>query len=240
VALRRRLARSTGLVRALGCGLVLTVGLGAPAVAAADPRISFAIPAQPLVTALEAYSAASGLQVLYDSRLAAGRRSRAVDGMLTPDVALHALLAGTDLIVRYTASHDVIIAAPSAARAADAATPMRDAPVLALDTLHVRAPTDAAAAPARASYRAYGGVIQTAVQGALYRKAETRSGGYKVGMNLWVDASGAVRRAELLGSTGDAKRDAAVLDAVGEIATRRPPPDDLPQPISVQVEVRPR
>jgi hypothetical protein len=48
-------------------------------------------------TALDAYAAATGLQVLYDGALAAGRRSNAVSGVLMPDVALRVLLEETGL-----------------------------------------------------------------------------------------------------------------------------------------------
>ncbi|TXL72998.1 TonB-dependent receptor [Vineibacter terrae] len=62
----------------------------------------FNIPAQPLDSALAAYAAATGVQVLYDSRITSGLRSGGVTGPLAPEEALRRLVAGTGLLVRFT------------------------------------------------------------------------------------------------------------------------------------------
>uniref|UniRef100_UPI0019541826 STN domain-containing protein n=2 Tax=Pseudomonadota TaxID=1224 RepID=UPI0019541826 len=74
-----------------------------------EQRIAFDIPAQPLDAALASYFRATGVQLLYDSALTAGRRSGAVRGNFTPREALRQLLRGTGLIVRYSRANAAIL-----------------------------------------------------------------------------------------------------------------------------------
>jgi TonB family protein len=229
--------------RAIVLGLWLAAAplpLGRTAAAelpAERPPIRFAIAPQSLVSALETYSRVSGVHLLYDSRLADGRRSPGAAGVLDAEAALRSLLVGTDLIAHYTGADDVVL---EPAWTTDAAPPPTGAPVLALETLRVHGPGAALGAPAAGNdYRRYGGVIQAAIQSALRQDAGTRSGAYRIEVRLWVDRAGAVRNSELVGSTGDRERDAAVARVIGGIATAAPPPD-MPQPISVRVAVRPQ
>ncbi|MDB5607895.1 MAG: Secretin/TonB short N-terminal domain protein [Bradyrhizobium sp.] len=62
----------------------------------------FNIPSQPLEVALDAYGAASRLQVLYETALTSGRRSTEVKGVYTQEAALRLLLSGTGLDFDYT------------------------------------------------------------------------------------------------------------------------------------------
>lgn len=64
--------------------------------------IAFDIPAQALDTAIARYFRVTGVQLLYDSALAAGRRSTSVRGRHAAPDALRLLLAGTGLVARYT------------------------------------------------------------------------------------------------------------------------------------------
>lgn len=107
--------RGTAALAALLAGTVLA---GAPAqgqtiaqpgrrggptgVQVAQAGSAFAIPAAPLGAALEVFAAASGVQVLYDSGLTAGRSSPGVSGALASEAALARLLAGTGLRGRFT------------------------------------------------------------------------------------------------------------------------------------------
>ena len=80
------------------------------ALVAATPAISFAqavertyaIPAQPLETALIAYTRQSGVQVGYEASDVAGRTSTTVDGAMSSAAALAQLLAGSGLRARST------------------------------------------------------------------------------------------------------------------------------------------
>ena len=82
--------------------------------AEAPPReMAFAIAAQPLDQALAQYSLDSGLTVLVDSALTAGRHAPAVVGTYTPGDALRKLLAGSPLAIRYASAHSfTLVAAP--------------------------------------------------------------------------------------------------------------------------------
>jgi hypothetical protein len=231
----------------LAAGAVMLAGaaiaVSAPAIAsdAADTQtaaaarapVAFNIPPQPLSAALEAYSETSGVQVLYDSRLAAGRRSAGVAGVLAPELALKTLLAGTDFVVRYTAANDVVLLPASAdgALSGSIAAPV-DAPVLALDTLHVDGATRLGDAP---DYRAYASIVQADIQAFLRRRDDTRSGSYNIGLRLWLDHSGVVQRSEVFRSTGDEHRDAAIARALRDVTISKPPPQQMPQPVSVMI-----
>ena len=73
----------------------------APALAASRNGQRFAIAAQPLDQALADFSVSTGLQMLYDSSLAAGRLSSPVAGEMQPREALALMLAGTGLTARF-------------------------------------------------------------------------------------------------------------------------------------------
>jgi Secretin and TonB N terminus short domain len=201
---------------------------------------TFHIPGQPLDLALQAYSRASGVQVLYESELAAGRRSAPVEGSLTPEAALQALLAGTDLVVRYTSSNAITLSRWSEDR--DPAG--RDFPPshalpnidMTLDPLQVVVPAEAAGDEAR--LHAYGEAVQSDIQNALKRNATTRSGSYRVAVKLWIDAARIVQKTELLQSTGDPQRDIAVSGALRGLVISRAAPPNLPQPVRVVIVVK--
>lgn len=75
--------------------------------------IIFQIPSQPLEAALQAYSQVSGVEVLYESQIAAGLQSAPVEGAFAPEVALRLLLASTDLAVHYNRSNAITLALPA-------------------------------------------------------------------------------------------------------------------------------
>ena len=80
--------------------LAVPLGMTAPAVAQQAPSEAeqdFAIPAGPLAQALQAYSAATGIQLVYSSDLVAGANSPGVTGHMARTEALGRLLAGTGL-----------------------------------------------------------------------------------------------------------------------------------------------
>lgn len=205
----------------------------ATSVGAAKP-IRFDITSQPLVAALEVYSVVTDVQVLYDSRLASGRQSTAVQGMFTPDAALQRLLEGTGLTIQYTSSNDVVLTRPSATSPYTSSSPARG-PVLALDTLHVEAAADAGD---ESDFRAYAGIVQADIQDALHRDSGSRLGSYRIGMKLWVNQSGAIRRAEIVRSTGDPERDLAISRVLREVKISKAPPTGMPQPMAIVIVAR--
>jgi hypothetical protein len=235
-------ARLRGRDLALVILVVLAVGLVQVAAAGRNdkggepPRLTFHIPAQPLASALQAYSEASGVQVLYESRLAIGIRSANLDGELTAEAALQTLLAGTGLTVHYTRSNAITIA-PKAA-SADEPPPrlsLGAAADLALDPLRV-SPTDLV--PDQSDLAEYTAIVQTDIQNVLRRSAKTRSGNYRVGVKLWVAGSRMVERVELFSSTGDRERDAAISDVLHGLAISAAAPANVAQPVRVVITVR--
>lgn len=87
---------------------------------------AISVPAGPLTPALNSLAAQTGLQILFDASIAQGKSTRGVKGTLTPEQALKAVLAGTDVDVRFAGQNRVTLQkAPSVA-----ANPEQDGTVL--------------------------------------------------------------------------------------------------------------
>jgi TonB family protein len=214
------------------CGFLLGACLGI-AVAAMMPAwadangtptsqtapISFDIGAQPLEAALDAYGAASGVQVLYRTSLTAGRHSARVHGVFMPEAALKVLLAGTGLTVRYT-TNDSFTLVPQ---------PVDRSPAMAATYRP----------PDMMRYGDFLGAAQAGVLDVLCRNPETRPGRYRITIKFWVDPAGAVLKTALLASTGDAAHDDAIVDALSHMRVGEAPPADMPQPITMVISARP-
>jgi hemoglobin/transferrin/lactoferrin receptor protein len=113
-------------------------GLGgvdrAMAQAQAAARGALNIPAQPLSSALIAFSRQTGVQIAVSSSVAAGKRSAAVAGPLAPQAALQQLLAGTGLDFRFSSANMASIVSAGATTASTGAAP---AGAIVLDTITV-------------------------------------------------------------------------------------------------------
>lgn len=73
----------------------------------------------------------------------------------------------------------------------------------------------------------------------LARERELRRLDYKARVNLWLTPSGTLARFELVGGTGDAETDQALRAALERFpGTGAPPPEQMPQPLRVQVTNR--
>ncbi|NVO17598.1 MAG: TonB family protein [Rhodoplanes sp.] len=176
--------------------------------------VAFDIPAQPLVSALEAYGIAAGREVVYNGNLAMGRRTTGVKGVFTPETALHILLDGTGLSPRYMAD-DAFVLVPTTA-------------------LPSNLPTNTASPHVVARYY---GRIQGALRQAFCFDAHTRPSDYRVAVSFWIAASGTVSRVEILGSTGDSDLDSAVDDKIRGLPIGAPPPG-FAQPVTLVVAPR--
>lgn len=173
--------------------------------------ITFDLPAQPLVSALESYSIASGWQVIYDADLATGRRSSGVKGSFAPAIALRMLLVGTGLTPQYMAADGVMLVPdPTAA------------------TTRQETPGDAVS-------RGYYGRIQMGLKRAFCADRQIRSGSYRIALGFWIGSSGTVTRAIALGSTGKTDIDEAFNRAVHTLSIGDPPPAGFSQPIVILV-----
>jgi hypothetical protein len=155
-------------------GFVMT-GAPAPAAERADGAgsaapIAFDVAPQPLEAALDAFSSTSNVQVLYETSLTSGRRSARVQGVLTPEAALDAMLAGTGLTAWHTTRDSYSL------------VPQQDAASLGGDD--VGRPL-----PEIARYSHFLGVVQAGFLDALCRSPETRPGRYKIALKFTIGAS---------------------------------------------------
>lgn len=170
----------------------------------------YAIPAQALDAALNAYIKTSGAQVFYETLLTMGRRSSDLAGRFTPETALPILLSGTGLVA-YRTDVDAFVITPSSSHQAG---------------------------PAASTTRPDGrfmAALQSGVLEALCRTPVTRPGGYKIAIELWIAPSGAVQRSALIGSTGDTQRDQMLLGALRGASISMAPPAGFPQPFILAV-----
>jgi protein TonB len=79
----------------------------------------------------------------------------------------------------------------------------------------------------------------SAFQQALAREKALKDKNYKVIVKIWIDASGKVSRTALVESTGDARADEVLREALnGMRALREAPPADMPQPVKIRVTSR--
>lgn len=200
-------------------------GLAAPMLAVAEPAVApplaaapdaieapsfeFDLPAQPLALALDRFADLTGRAALFSSTLVAGRTSSAVRGHLAPLAALQALLQGTGL------EAEEVSAGRVAALVLKPAGPSSPAPVAA----------------SRAGQENYDSLIQARVWEALCAAPLTAQGGYRSLLRFRIDAAGRVQRAQLLGGSGDARRDLLLVEALERVRIGRAPPPQMPQPV---------
>lgn len=195
--------------------------------------IAFHIPVQPLASALQTYGRLTGIQVLYESKSAAGQRSSAIDGTMTPDAALNALLAGTDLRVRYVQSDTITLASIASAAPGSTAPEPLAGPDLSLGTLRVRGPGQA-----DTRLQDYSTRLRAEIQDALRKNPRTREGSYRVVLDIWIDPTRTVERTKVSRSTGDNDRDVAITTALRGLTVSEPVPPNAPQPIRVAIIAR--
>ncbi len=196
-------------------------------------RIEFHIPAQSLDRALQVWSKISGIDVLYESRIAADLVSPPVDGTFTRQSALEILLAGSELAVHYTRSDAITLSEVASEQDAPPSSPLVDAD-LRLDSLHV----GMGARPDERSMREFSETAQADIEAALRKNTHTGSGNYRAGVRLWVDPARVIRRAELSQSSGDATRDTSISETLRGLVLSKQPPDNAPQPIRITINVR--
>ncbi|MGJ7498853.1 secretin and TonB N-terminal domain-containing protein [Variovorax sp. ZT5P49] len=185
-----------------------------PAVVPA-PRepFDFDVPAQPLASALERYAVITDQTVVFSDALVAGRMSAPVNGRYAPQAALAALLSGTGLI------------------AEDPGGRLKGTFVLRQQPAEA-----AAAAPASSGLdRGYDGLIQVRVWEALCADPRTAPGNYRASLLLNIDLSGRLTSPRLIGSTGDTRRDQAMVAALNGLRMEHSPPAELRQPLTLVI-----
>jgi hypothetical protein len=214
------------------CAVLLSTPASGGAGEEAQGRLLFRIPSQPLASALQAYSLTSGVQLLYESEVAEGRRSTAIDGEFTREAALARLLTGTDVTASYARSDAVTLALPAPAQDEPPADPLTGAD-LSLDTLRVKGTV---ALGDRLTD--YSRAIEVDIRNALRRDAKTRKGDYRVAVRLWIDPSRMVRRAELMQSSGDLERDTVISGLLQGLMLSQAAPANMPQPVRLVILVK--
>lgn len=182
--------------------------------------LQFDIPRQPLASALDSYSATTGIVGLYRAQLAIGRLSRPIAGRYTPEAALRLLLDNSGLAAQY-ASAEAFVLVPSRHNE--------------LSSRSVAAVARAAIAQQDDAQRAYSGLLQDRINVALCASGSTRPGDYRIALNFRVGASGEIEQFNLLGSSGDSRRDAAISSALRGLPIGRQAPSHMSQPFTMVV-----
>lgn len=168
------------------------------------------IPAQELASALERFSRSTGMAVLVDRSLTAGRRSVAVRGRFSATEALTRLLSGSGLMARYAQ--------------ADAFT---------LQVAQVSAVESPASSSATLGGSNYATSVQVAIERSLCRSRLLRPGSFRALLQLWIGRDGVVQHSRLVSSTGDYQRDAALVESLRNLDIERPAPSSLSQPVTL-------
>lgn len=85
----------------------------------------------------------------------------------------------------------------------------------------------------------YAASVQRSIGEALRRNAVTRGASFTLEVRIWADLTGRIARAQLAGTTGDAKVDAAVRDDVlTGLRLTEAPPRDMPLPIVLRLSAQ--
>ncbi|PHV22492.1 hypothetical protein CSQ92_05365 [Janthinobacterium sp. BJB446] len=185
--------------------------------------LQFDIAAQNLGDALDLYSRRTGIAVLMDQHYAQ-RQSAAVRGPHAAGAALQALLEGTGLQSRLSDAQAVIVYAPAGASAT----------AVDLPQVNIVAAADIpGATQGGGDHAAYVSRLQHVLLGLLCRAAQTRPGGYRLALQLYLNRAGVVDRVHLLDSTGLRARDTAIARVVLGMRVGAAPLPSMPQPVSI-------
>ncbi|MEI7840395.1 MAG: energy transducer TonB [Methylococcaceae bacterium] len=88
----------------------------------------------------------------------------------------------------------------------------------------------------------YGGLVKRGLESGLQNALEgaARESSYSVQINIWINASGRVERAELGGSSGNSEVDNEIRAALPKLhfTLDKAPPENMPQPLKIRVTSR--
>jgi len=188
---------------------------------------NFAIPSQPLVTALDRFGEKTGIHIFYNSRLTQDIFSPGVSGRLSAEEALQKLLAGTPLVPVATGANSITLVLNPELATFATLRPV-EAPVLALQTMRVEAP------PAM-DFRLFATTVRYSLLNALQKDPGLKARSFQAIVDVWVSPSGNIQNSELQLSTGNTEVDGAITKTVLHVVIGRSPPLGLPQPVHVKV-----
>lgn len=174
--------------------------------------LDFDIPAEPLGVALDEYAKLTGLPALVPSDLIRGRMSSAVRGLYAPEAALQMLLQGTGLMASGRSSVFGRTFVLQETGSAEAASSDDRLPLSALF-----------------NSGGYAGLAQARIWERLCKDPRTQPGGYSALVRFRLGEDGRVRDARLLGTSGNAARDEALLSVLGQVRIERVPPAAIGQ-----------
>jgi hypothetical protein len=180
-----------------------------------DARIEFDIPEQPLGSALKAYGTVSRLELFYESSMVDHRRAPPLHGLFTRAAALQLLLDGTGFSVASLAPGTITLLPPPTGAANG------DGP---------------AVTRSRATeFMPYFALVQEGIRSAFCRSPAAETSDAELFIRLWIAPTGVIARAEYFPSPGSEPQSRAYDAAIGSIVIREPPPQRMPQPITVMV-----
>jgi TonB family protein len=87
-------------------------------------------------------------------------------------------------------------------------------------------------------FGAYAGTIQARIEAALHDDERTRSAKYLLKLSIWLSPTGQVVRVKVASSTGDPALDQAIERVIAAVGVGQAPPNDMPQPVNLQVRAR--
>jgi protein TonB len=91
----------------------------------------------------------------------------------------------------------------------------------------------------RMQFAFFTSALQRHIQDELARNKDIKQLDYRVPVAIWLARDGSVQRAELAGSTGDDRTDAALTAALAQMRPfREAPPADMPQPVRLRISNR--
>jgi len=183
---------------------------------AGNVPVRFDIAAQPLVSALNAYTAVMHMELFYDGALVTGRQSSAVQGTFAPSDALRKLLEGTGLVALLSDSETITISVPD--------TPSAE---------------ELAAVKSRSvGYGPYLARIQSSVRDALCGFIITDSEASDLLIRFRITPSGAVANAEFFTVAGSDVHLPAYDEVMRTLDIGEPPPPRMPQPVTMMILAR--
>lgn len=90
----------------------------------------------------------------------------------------------------------------------------------------------------RMQFAFFASQLQRHIQNHLAREQSIKLGDYRVPVQVWLSASGAIERIELMASSGSAETDEALRKAFSQMPPVRDMPAQLPQPIRLRITNR--
>jgi hypothetical protein len=205
------------LLVAMAVSCLITQAWALTAAVAPGRMITLEIPAQSLATALDSFSRLTGLAVLVDKTLTEGRRSAEVSGRQEVRQALELLLSGSGLMALYS-GEDSFTVLPAHVVGGTAQLPVTTG--------------------IGSSYN-FATALQIAVERTLCRSTVARPGSYRAVLQLWIGQLGEVQHSRLISTTGDFKRDDALVQSLRQVVVDRAPPSSMRQPVTLLLEPYP-